>query len=184
METYDTDLAREMSEQLALDRIHELEGPLSPPSHMETLGIEGHWIGIHDADPRAIPIYRRHYSARLTKGGTNKEGFAGVGSKMVLLTVACDALFVWLKCNPELRGDKQIGVNCTIFRNEGPFLSSELIKEADELAWGRWPGERLFTYVWDSKVQSANPGYCFKMAGWSTVGRNKDGRLTLLEHLP
>jgi hypothetical protein len=31
---------------------------------------------------------------------------------------------------------------------------------------------------------SANPGYCFKQAGWRTCGRNKDGRLTILERLP
>jgi hypothetical protein len=31
-------------------------------------------------------------------------------------------------------------VNCAVFRNEGPVLSSDLILEAEELAWGRWPG--------------------------------------------
>jgi hypothetical protein len=151
---------------------------------VQGLGIDGHWIGIHDGDPRAIPIYRRHYSARLTKGGTNREGFVGLGYKMVLITLACDALFVWLKCNDGLRGDGQLGVNCTIFRNEGPVMSSTLIQEATELAWQRWPGERLFTYVWDAKVKSVNPGYCYKMAGWQTCGRNKDGRLTILEKYP
>lgn len=151
---------------------------------MQPLGIDGYWVGIHDADPRAIPIYRRHYSARLTKGGTNREGFVGLGTKMVLLTVTCDALFVWLKCREGLRADGQIGVNCTVFRNEGSILSSTLIQEADELAWGRWPGQRLFTYVWDAKVESVNPGYCFKKAGWETCGRNKDGRLTILERYP
>jgi hypothetical protein len=52
------------------------------------------------------------------------------------------------------------------------------------LAWQRWPGKRLFTYVWDAKVKSANPGYCFKKAGWQHCGRNADGRLTILEKLP
>ena len=30
------------------------------------------------------------------------------------------------------------------------------------------------------KIGSVNPGYCFKKAGWSQVGMNKDGRLILL----
>lgn len=151
---------------------------------MKALGIEGHWIGIHDGDPRIIPLYRRHYSAKLRNGSTNKEGFVGLGQKMVLMTVTGDALFAWLKCNDGLRADKQEGVNCTVFRNESSILSSELISEASQLAWNKWPGQRLFTYVWDAKVSSPNPGYCFKMAGRKTCGRNKDGRLTILEKWP
>jgi hypothetical protein len=41
----------------------------------------------------------------------------------------------------------QRGVNCAVFRNESSVLSSELIREACGLAWTRWPGERLYTYV-------------------------------------
>ena len=102
---------------------------------------------------------------------------------MTLITATGDALFVWLKNRVE-RYDKQVGVNCTVFRNEGPVLSSDLILEAEELAWQRWPGERLFTYVWDAKIESVNPGYCFKKARWTACGRNKDGRLTILEKFP
>ncbi len=76
------------------------------------------------------------------------------------------------------------GVMCSVFRNEGPVISSDLILEAEQLAWSRWPEQRLFTYIWDDRVQSVNPGYCFKIAGWRTCGRNKDGRLTILEKLP
>lgn len=73
---------------------------------------------------------------------------------------------------------------CSIFRNESEVLSSLLIEEACQLAWQRWPRQRLFTYVWDDKVKSPNPGYCFKLAGFKYCGRNKDGRLSLLERLP
>lgn len=38
----------------------------------------------------------------------------------------------------------------------------------------------MLTYVWDRKIRSVNPGYCFKRAGWSAVGRSADGRKTLL----
>lgn len=137
-----------------------------------------YWIPVKDGDARARALYQRHYSARHYKDGRNPRLFVGPGEKMVLLTPACDALFVWRKF---ISGDGQQGVNCAIFRNEGAHLSSDLILEAMTLAWQRWPGERLYTYIADRKVKSANPGYCFKLAGWRTCGRNKDGRLTILE---
>ena len=174
---------------------------------MTGLGIDGHWIGIHDADPRVVTLYRRHYSANLKKD--HSHGVGGQGAKLVLITPECDALFIWvthpailpIPVNPDSRSLKtqkrrdvggiqakkhslQDGILCSVFRNEGHILSSELILEAEELAWQRWPGLRLFTYVWDSKVESVNPGYCFKVAGWKTCGRNADGRLTILEKLP
>lgn len=61
--------------------------------------------------------------------------------------------------------------------------AAHLIREADELAWQRWPGERHFTYVDDSKIRSSNPGYCFLKAGWQRAGRSKTNRLTLLERV-
>ena len=152
---------------------------------MQGLGINGHWIGIHDADPRANALYKRHYSNRKKENRKSTTAFGGIGPKMVLLTIDGTALFVWRpqsKYFAEWVGED--GITCTIFRNEGQIKSSELILEAEELAWARWPGQRLFTYVWDAKVKSVNPGYCFKKAGWKTCGRNKDGRLTILEKLP
>ena len=146
-----------------------------------SLGVEGHWIGSKDGDPRGLGLFRQHYSARRYRDGRRRSLFVGPGEKMVLLTVGVDALFVWRKF---LSDDDQEGVNCAVFRNEGPVLSSDLILEAEELAWGRWPGERLFTYVWDAKVKSVNPGYCFKKAGWDVCGRTKINRLTILEKLP
>ena len=148
------------------------------------LGIEGHWIGIHDGDPRAVTLYRRHYSApRLgrLRYHANQRKFCGPGAHMVLLTSDGLGLFVW-RLNL-IRQDGQLGMECSVFRNEGPLRSSDLILEAEELAWCRWPGQRLFTYVWPAKVKSINPGYCFKCAGWRQCGRNKDGRLIILEKL-
>jgi len=152
------------------------------------LCIEGHWVGVHDADPRAVALYRRHYSCKPTRRRGNFD-FMAPGDDLVLLTVDCTALFGWYKGTYRLDG--QQGVECSVFRNEGPLRSSDLILEAMDLAWRRWPGQRLFTYVWDAKVKSANPGYCFKMAGWDVSRdehgepkRNADGRLTILEVLP
>jgi hypothetical protein len=100
---------------------------------------------------------------------------------MVLLTQQADALFVWRKF---IDRSGQRGVNCAVFRNESPHLSSELILEAEELAWNRWPGERLYTYVNPLGITSANPGYCFKRAGWGWCGLTKKKKLVILEKLP
>ena len=136
------------------------------------------WIRVQDGDPRAVALYRRHYSAN--PKADNRKGICGPGETMILLTPECDALFAWQK--QQDRRDGQQGVNCTVFRNESPRLSSELIQEASERAWDKWPGERLFTFVADYAVKSVNPGYCFKKAGWNTCGRTKGG-LVILEIL-
>lgn len=141
----------------------------------------GYWFAVRDGDPRALSLYVRHYSAR-KNGPSSLPTFCGPGEKIVLLTPQADALFIWRL--ERHRHDNQTGINCAVFRNESPHRASDMIREAMDIAWRRWPGERLFTYVWDSKVKSVNPGYCFKRAGWRTCGRNADGRLTILEALP
>ena len=138
------------------------------------------WYAIKDGDPRGRWLLNRHYSARHYKDGRRNRLFVGPGEKMVLLTTDGLALFVWRKF---LSDNGQQGVNCAVFRNEGPYLSSELIREAEQLAWTRWPGERLYTYVNPEKVRSSNPGYCFLMAGWKKCGVSKGG-LVILEKLP
>lgn len=140
--------------------------------------IDGHWLAVKRTDPRAFALYSRHYSFKKnarwrTPGNTN---VTGSGQTMVLLTVAVDALFVWLRNTVE-RLDKQEGVSCAIFRNEGPRRSSTLIREADQLAWARWPGERHFTYVDPSEVESQLPGYCFRRAGWRHRGESANGKM-------
>jgi hypothetical protein len=148
-----------------------------------------HWYASHRADPRACALFLRHYSADKNReyrapGQTN---FVAPGEPMVLLTPTADALFVWLKNGIE-RWDGQEGVICTVFRNEGHALSSTLIREADELAWQRWPGERHFTYVDPKKTtrrrgKTSQPGACFIHAGWRHCGQSKSG-LAILERLP
>lgn len=146
------------------------------------------WLPARDCDSRAYALFSRHYSAspyadgrRRDPSNPNRFSFVGPGEKMVLLTADCRALFVWRKF---ISRDGQHGVNCAVFRNEGDELSSRLILEAEELAWGRWPGARLYTYVNSRKVQSANPGYCFKKAGWRACGFTKSKGLLILEKYP
>ncbi|MGP2435463.1 hypothetical protein ACTUQ0_14750, partial [Listeria monocytogenes] len=66
----------------------------------------------------------------------------------------------------------------------GAGLSSLLIQSAMQMAWQRWPGQRLYTYVNPRKVASANPGYCFKQAGWRLCGITKSRKLLVLEFCP
>jgi hypothetical protein len=141
------------------------------------LDLEGHWLPSHRADPRAVALYRRHYSARQYHNRLRPvRQFMGPGETMVLLTLDCAALFAW-QHNTTPRYDQQTGVCCTVFRNESPVQSSTLIREAATLAWQRWLGARLFTYIDPAAVASANPGYCFLQAGWRRV-RDAVGRPT------
>ena len=120
----------------------------------------GHWLSVRDGDPRVAKLYMRHYSYRPYKDNRRRVrrqmGFAGIGEKIVLLTASEDAAFVWRKFSSSSEMIEkygwQTGVGCTFFRNEGPIRSSDLIAEAMSIAWRRWPGERLFTFVEDAKV--------------------------------
>jgi len=141
------------------------------------------WVLSKDGHPAAAALYRRHYSAhqyrdnrRSWPGYRNRNLICGPGEKTVLLTPGLDALFVWRKF---ISDDDQDGVNCAVFRNESTYLSSFLITQAEQYATFRWPRERLYTYVDSSSVKSSNPGYCFKVAGWSLCGRSKSGKLIL-----
>lgn len=137
-----------------------------------------HWLEAQDGDDHARALYHRHYSYKPYADGRFSKLFVGPGEKVVLITETGDALFVWRKFKS---ADMQIGVNCAVFRNEGPVLSSVLIVEADAIAAAKWPGERLFTYVNPRKVRSANPGFCFKSAGYRATGVTKWNKLIILE---
>lgn len=150
--------------------------------------LDCHWLPVRDGDPRAAALYRRHYSCyqyadnrRANPANRSRFLIVGPGEKMVLMTCDCSALFVWRKF---IDKSGQHGVNCAVFRNEGSVLSSVLIEEAVSLAWARWPGQRLYTYVDPARVRSNNPGYCFIVAGWRRCGFTKKRRLLILEKLP
>lgn len=146
------------------------------------------WYAIKDGDARAFALMKNHYSFRAYSDGRrndpsnhNRFLFVGPGEKIVLMTSDSKALFVWRKF---IDKSGQLGVNCAVFHNEGPYLSSELILEAEQIAWQRWPGQRLYTYVNNKKVISSNPGYCYKMAGWRFVGYTISKKLHILEKYP
>lgn len=144
--------------------------------------IQENWTSVSDANELCYSIFQRHYTFKERISSKNKKRFVGPGERIILLSKEGNALFVWRK--ERYRRDNQIGANCAIFRNESKLLSSELIKEADEIAWNRWPGIRLYTFVNPVKIKSSNPGYCFKMAGYKECGITKVNKLIILEKLP
>lgn len=138
------------------------------------------WYLTKDGDLSCLELYERHYSCYRYRDGRRRFLFAGPGQKLVLRTGDADAMFVWRKF---IDKSGQQGVNCAVFRNESPTLSSLLVRQADAIADFCWPGERHYTYVNPKAVRSVNPGFCFVAAGWWRCGLTKGG-LHILERLP
>jgi hypothetical protein len=128
-------------------------------------------------DPEMAALADRHYSRR-TVGARQ---FCYSGRKLVLRDTRGDVLFVWMFPDPAMRMDAQTGYNCAIFRNESSRLSSEIILEAEKMAFAKWGPNRLYTYVDPSKIRSNNPGYCFKVAGWHFERESKSGQHLLVK---
>lgn len=141
---------------------------------------ESPWIVSRDGDADCLDIFRRHYSHRPYADGRDPKLFIGPGGKLVLVTPALDALFIWRRFKDD---SGQTGVNCAAFRNESPALSSLLILEAEKFVRWKWPEEiRLYTYVNPGKIRKKrDPGRCFRKAGWTQCGVTKHNKLVILE---
>ena len=141
------------------------------------------WWLTKDGDRECLALYNRHYSARVYAAGRARKLFCGPGEKLVLRTEDGRAFFVWRSfkddCLDVRTGQAQAGINCAVFRNEGPRQSSDLVRQADAIADHCWPGRRHYTYVDPSRVASRHPGYCFFCAGWRRCGRTKSGLLVM-----
>lgn len=143
--------------------------------------VEGNWIGVSDGDARVWALLKDHYSFQSSLQRRHTRLFMGPGEKMVLLTYQADATFGWRKF---ISDGGQQGVSCAFFRNTSAVQSSALINEACALAWDRWPGERLYTYVDATALPAGKrPGYCFEAAGWHRCGVTKVHGLLILEKL-
>jgi hypothetical protein len=144
-------------------------------SAMEALTIPGVDAGIwqvrHRFDPAAAALYARHYSVETATG----RQVGGPGYVLVLVTPCERAAWVTKRHSPLANvarvtadGYPPDTYRCALFRNEGAGLSSDLIRSAMEISEERWGAapHGWQTYVDAAKVASANPGYCFKRAGW------------------
>jgi len=134
--------------------------------------------GAFDVNGRALAD--RHYNRR--KIGAPQ--FMPPGQRFVLVREG--AVWGWWRPHPRsgIRAMNGLdGWTCTIFRNESEIQSSTLIlaAELELVRFGQGCGPSgMLTYVHDCKVQSRNPGYCYKAAGWRVRGRSADGQKTLL----
>jgi hypothetical protein len=137
------------------------------------------WQRVTKFDPRSATLADRHYSRR--KIGSPQ--FMPPGQTVILFCES-GAVFGWWRPHPA-SGIKSMngldGWTCTIFRNESSILSSQLILEAEQFLPSDCGPDGLLTYVWDKKIKSTNPGYCFKLAGYKPIGRSADNRKTLLQ---
>lgn len=137
------------------------------------------WWLTKDGDLDCIELYERHYSCYRYTDGRERKQMLGPGEKVLLRTESADAVFGWRKF---IDDSGQQGINCAVFRNEGPHQSSELIRQADAIADCLWPDSRHYTYVDPQAVRSSNPGFCFLKAGWRKCGTTKGG-LLIMERL-
>ena len=160
----------------------------------------GDWVEVNKFDKTGARLADGHYSRR--KPGSPQ--FMPPGETLVFVAADGASVFGWWRPhanNPTGHRARNglDGWTCSIFRRTKAAKKSaaDLILEAEAalLISGRGCGpDGLLTYVWDTKVESVNPGYCFKVAGWHTAGkkhacckgfprRSADGKKTLL-HKP
>lgn len=125
------------------------------------------WSKVSTYDARARALADRHYSRQ--KRGTLQ--FMPPGRRLVLLTDCARAVWgVVLNLDP-------CGVlrwRCSLFRNEGAGLSSDLIRAATSRTfdlWGARPPVPLTTEIDPERVRrKRDPGRCFRRAGWICLG--------------
>ena len=143
------------------------------------------WRESHKFDRAGALLADGHYSRR--KVGAPQ--FMPPGQTLVLVTEDELAVWGWWRPHPAsgIRAMNGLdGWTCSIFRNTSDRLSSELILEAETILAAKGYGcgpDGMLTYIWDARVRSVNPGYCFKRAGWivhPTKPRSADGKKTLL----
>jgi hypothetical protein len=151
------------------------------PHYTIPLFYPGPWERVGKFDRRAAFVAANHYSRR--KPGSPQ--FMPPGQTLILYRPG--AVFGWWRPDPAAGITAMNGLDgwtCTIFRNDGSGVrSSELILAAELYLLAHAPGigpDGLLSYVWDAKILSPNPGYCFKCAGWTVRGRSADNRKTLL----
>ncbi len=146
------------------------------------MAFNGPWMRVTKFDARGVALSDRHYSRR--KPGSPQ--FMPPGQTLVLVSPCARAVFGWWRPHPDAGIVAMNGLDgwtCTIFRNEGAGVSSSLIVAAESALRARHDDcgpDGLLTYVDLRHVASANPGYCFKCAGWKRRGVSADGKKHLL----
>lgn len=121
------------------------------------------WQVTKKTDDSCRQLADRHYS-RQTVGAVN---FCRPGRNYVLRTLEANS--VWVSYYSKYRDDKFDAIECTLFRNESSYLSSELILLASLMSFqhfGESAPKTIITYVKADSVKSSNAGYCYLKAGY------------------
>lgn len=140
---------------------------------------EQRWELSWRADPRGRRLADRHYSRQTP----TSPQFVPPGRCLVLRTPSA----LWVTSWPRYAmHDWSEAWLCSLFRNEGDDLSSDLIRAAVAATRWRWPDvprTGMVTFVDPTKVRhKRDPGRCFRRAGFRPIGHTA-GRLIVL-HLP
>lgn len=87
-------------------------------------------------------------------------------------------VFAWQWPRDGYRKDGQNGFNNILFHRSDrcPYQASDIIIAAVCAAFDHWGENRCYTYVDAEKVQSSNPGYCYKKAGWKLLRISANGK--------
>lgn len=142
------------------------------------------WRIADRCDPIACALADRHYSRQSIGSGNMMPP----GRCLVLVSECGRA--VWGTSWPFAEWVRHAWAGawmCSIFRNEGAGLSSELIREA--VAATRWyygtpPAHGMVTFVKEDAVRrKRDPGRCYRKAGFSHIGFSQGG-LYALQMLP
>lgn len=144
---------------------------------------------VRPTEPAILELVQNHYShranikARPRTAKTSKTWWSN--AKLIVFSDSARTfVFAWQWPRAEFRADKQEGFNNTLFhRSERcPYLASEIILAAERAAVAEWGSSRAYTYVDPGEV-SANPGYCYKQAGWKFVKIANSGKHLLEKYL-
>lgn len=131
------------------------------------------WMLTKDGDPVLRTLYACHYSSKASRG--DSALMLGPGQKLaaILPRGAAGVAFRY----GYFRGEKLVYL--AFFQNNSDHRSSDLIRAACALAWGRWPDQEIVTLVDPKAVRSSNPGYCFQCAGFRKAGKTQGGLIEL-----
>ena len=151
---------------------------------MDTITTKSPWRRSDRFDPAALPLADRHYNRR--KIGSPQ--FVPPGRCLVLLTADRSALWVtsWPFAEYVRHAWPGAWVN-SLFRNEGGYLSSDLIRWAVAHTRAEWPdapSPGIVSFVDARKTRrKRDPGRCYRRAGWSHAGFTAGG-LYAFQQLP
>lgn len=143
------------------------------------------WVRTNKFDQRARLVADRHYNRQ--KVGSSQ--FAPPGKTVILYAEKSDNQALWVSSwQKYIMHDWKNSWNCSLFRNEGAGLSSELIRQAVAATifeWGSPPSGGMITFVDPKKVKpKRTPGYCYVRAGFRLSGETKKRKLLVFQLLP